>query len=351
MKQFVFFCIALLFGATASLADVLVMSNGRSVEVDGPLEVKGSFVIFKDMAGELRQLPLSAVNIEKSKTATQALVDKRAAEAALKAAPKAPPKRVGTMEEIVNSVERVSGRRDKAVSISDDGLDKYNQTHQRVINEAAESSTDSAAASTGTKADADPKNPADAKNTETEKNAAPTAAQMADPAYMKQKRQDIKERKGQMDDDVAELDKAIKNAENNRDLSRAAAADGENLEGAGDQDGDENSNPHYDQAEKAEKQVEELKKKRAEKSKEMGSLKKEAKQAGVKYDTRTTESTTGLKKRKDDDANANSTDSKYREDGKRKSLHNEDTRKNRKEKDEANNSKYDKDGKRKRLNN
>lgn len=332
MKKFVLFFAVLLLGTSFSFADVLVLKNGKRMEIDGAFEVRGQFVVFKDLQGELRQLPTSIVDQEMSKKATQDLIAKREA-AAARAAKKPPPKKVGSMDDIVNHVERTTGGREKVVTISTKGLQDYNETNERIVNRGVETGGGGGAAPAG----AGDGNAADSGD-KADKNAPPTAAQLSDPNYIASKRDELKKRHGEAAKEISDLDKKIKEAEYMRDVNASAAAQGVENYAGDDGEGDEDSSPYYDQMEKAEKHLDELKKQRAAKEAEVSAINKEAKQAGVRN--------YGQKPREGGQQNKvkASRDNRYGEDGRRKSLHGNDRSANQ-------DSRYDENGKRRKINN
>ena len=65
-----------LFWCLAAAGGVIVLKNGRKVQCHGPYEIKGDFVHYKDANGNLFQLPLKLVDLEKSTTKDPVLVKK-----------------------------------------------------------------------------------------------------------------------------------------------------------------------------------------------------------------------------------------------------------------------------------
>jgi len=340
MKRYVFFCTVIMLGTGFGFADIVVLKNGQKMEIDGAFEVKGRFVVFTDLQGELRQLPVSAVDVDKSRQVTEEAVAKREAAAAA-AAKKQPPKDVGSLADIVNHVQKTNGGRERGVTISNDGLEKYNETHQRVINDTVADSGGSPSGDAGEGGEA---------NEENAEGGPPTVEQLADPKYRAEKREELQKRHGELSNEVSELDEKIKEMEYMRDVNASSAAFGADNFADGDS-ADPDTSVHHDQMEKAEKQLEELKKQRAEKEGELTGLDKEAKQNGMpNYTGGTARPSVERKATTGDDP------SRYSDDGKRKSLYQQaERKKSRKDKaeeeQEGGADRYDENGKRKKINN
>jgi len=85
------------------LADFLVLTNGRVIEIQGTHQVKGQFVIYHDVDGEMLQLPLKVVDLEASKAHTEAVL---AAQEAAKNEPAPEPRKeeAKSLNQLVNYV-------------------------------------------------------------------------------------------------------------------------------------------------------------------------------------------------------------------------------------------------------
>jgi len=128
--------------ASLSLAfgDVVALKNGKSFVIPGAYEVKGQFVVFQNEDGQLVQLPLKAVDLEKSKELTDALKAEEAAKQKALEAPPPKPKKDVTMAEIAKFVEK---NRDPElpppdVTIGDDNLKKFSDENQRQVQGAVD---------------------------------------------------------------------------------------------------------------------------------------------------------------------------------------------------------------------
>jgi len=236
--------IFLVFIALPSLADdLLVLKNGKRFKIDSSYELKGQFVVFKQN-GQLQQLPLKIVDLEKSKQATADLRAKEEAELKAKA-PKPKEKdtaKYSSMSEIAEFVETNRTKdnpRKEGVSISSDRLDKYSSNNPSLKNTSAEFSME-----------IDEEHTASAR--------AATRDELGQ-SYLKVKA------------DVKELDLRISEAEDYAQLLASESAFG-----------DEPTGKFHKKMEDADEKVEILKKDRESKLKEMKELEKEARKNGIR---------------------------------------------------------------------
>lgn len=330
MPNLLLLFLMLLIAAPGLMADVLVMKNGKRIEIDGTYEVKGRFIVFNNKDGSLIQLPLSVVDLGKSKQATAELIAKR--EAVAEAPKEIEVKKVNSMADIVDLVEgkRAKKRSGSGVSISDGRLKGYNEGGERVL-------TQQSAAAGG---DTGSGNSRKAPRTDA------SVEQLSDPNYMAQQRKEAKENFDKANNELSKLDKQIKEAEYMRDVNASSAAFGSpNYAGedsAGNPLYDEvaDTSPFHDQMDKAEEHLADLQKRRAEKASEIKGLEGSARKNNVRNYNRSGQQ------------NADSNKSRYGEDGKRKRLQGDSYKTKKKERDSNKNrdEKYDENGKRKRIN-
>ena len=128
------FCAILL--TSPAWADVLVLKNGKQLKFPGTYEVKGQFVVFSNEAGQVVQLPLKLVDLEKSKSATAELHAKLEAQAELAKAP--PPKKeqkkemsMGEIAAIIESNRDEENQPEDDISIGGENLRSYGENNPR----------------------------------------------------------------------------------------------------------------------------------------------------------------------------------------------------------------------------
>ena len=127
-------------------ADFIVLKNGKKFEIDGSYEVKGQLVVFRSMTGDLTQVPLKIVDVERSETFTEQMIEhrrKKAEEAELARieAEKRSLKIGSDISEIAEYIEKTRGednpRPVESVQIGNDNLEQYAEDNPRVINTQA----------------------------------------------------------------------------------------------------------------------------------------------------------------------------------------------------------------------
>ena len=137
MKVLTWVLILMLGSVNLLATEVIVLRNGKKFLIEGTYEVKGNFVLFKTNSGQLQQLPLKMVDLDKSKEATSARnaaeeKKRKAAEAAAKQVPET--KERMSMGEIAAYVEKTRTKenpRPESVALSDDQLEKYSERNPR----------------------------------------------------------------------------------------------------------------------------------------------------------------------------------------------------------------------------
>ncbi len=109
MKKIKFISLAVFLIGFAQ-ADIIALKSGQLIGIPGSFEVKGAFVVYTNDDGELVQLPLKIVDLERSQAATQEHIAALEAEAAAKAAEKPEPVKVKSITDVSAAIE---GRRDQ----------------------------------------------------------------------------------------------------------------------------------------------------------------------------------------------------------------------------------------------
>lgn len=120
-------------------ADVIVLANGKQMIIDGSYEIKGSYVVFKDKTGNLVQLPLKIVDLDKSKEATAeyaAHLEEKAKQAAAKVEEEE--KEGMSMSEIAEIIDakRPKDQPPPRVVLGNDRLEKYAEEQPLPQNDA-----------------------------------------------------------------------------------------------------------------------------------------------------------------------------------------------------------------------
>ncbi|MCB1050651.1 MAG: hypothetical protein H6510_12240 [Acidobacteria bacterium] len=108
------------------LADVLVTTSGKTLETNGPWEIRGKFIVFRNPEGEMVQLPASMVDLERSKIATEE--QKAAQEAAKQPVVEPPPTAPQSIGEISARLEgKTTEEMPPAgkIQITDKSVDKF----------------------------------------------------------------------------------------------------------------------------------------------------------------------------------------------------------------------------------
>ena len=335
MKKYVIHLIFLLGLVPFANADYIVLTNGKKFEVEGSYEVKGSFLVFTDKTGHLRQLPLKVVDLDKSKELTEKIAAKRAAEAEAKLAPPKKKKETHSMADVVDFVEKSRGgqERTETVVLGDETLKSFTEENPNIANDKVATEDYEA---TGAK--------------EFHTNRDSLAREM----------QRLKGEKEKLDSD-------IDRAEKNRDLNaNSAAFDDGGFYDENTPTDDPDASPAYEQMEKAEARINDLKKKREELETEITKVRQNARAQGImdvdrhkpppeeKAATAEGEESaeTPAKARVKGPPKTESRD-RYGRDGKRKSIHGDDYKSQRKgrtdDKKTTTDDRYDANGKRKKI--
>lgn len=238
------FLLVLMLAVWPALAtDLLVLKNGKRFKVENGYEVKGQYVVF-EQNGELRQLPLKMVDLDKSKQATQEYLAKEEAKrkaAQAKPEPKPAPKysEMSDIAEYVESTRTKDNPRKEGVAISSDGLGKYSSNNPAPKNAAVEFTMS-----------------VNEENTPEAREAA---------------KEELGERYLQTKADIAELDLRITEAEDYAELLASESAFG-----------DDPTGKFYQKMEEADAKVEILKQNREDKKKELKDIEREARKRGIR---------------------------------------------------------------------
>ncbi len=135
------FSLWLLAAGWLALAGVVALKNGKVFVTPGDYEVKGQYLVFENEAGQLIQLPVKMVDLEKSKRLTE---ERAAQEEAKRLALKKPPPKANkdaTMAEIAEFVEKNRPKDapppPENVNIDNENLGKYGADNPRLENSAA----------------------------------------------------------------------------------------------------------------------------------------------------------------------------------------------------------------------
>jgi ParB-like chromosome segregation protein Spo0J len=243
-----------------------VLKNGKRFEIPEGYEVRGNFIVFKTPSGQLTQLPAKVVDLDKSKTLTQEMIEKRKQkELARIAAEKEALKRQKTdrfsdMSAIADYVEKTRGKENPQptnVSIGDDTITDYNKTNPRPVN------------STASHESFDVKSASDRK----------AAREEFGSGYV------------QLHDDLEKLKGKLAEAKNRRDNNASIAYQDDAGYAADEKVHDPNvaydpesdeTPPAYRQMEKAEQDVAKYEKEIQEKEAELQKYERQAQKAGVK---------------------------------------------------------------------
>ncbi len=256
-------------------ADVLVLKNGKRLAIKGAYEVKGKFIVCTSESGELIQLPLSILDVDQSKVATEAAAAVAAAKAAEEAKPK-PKKEVKTIAEALTSTVKPAEKTERTVYFSNDGLDNYTQTHVPAAYEgatAAEGESSAPAPASGEQLQVEPNVPElGMVEPEVPEVATADVAAMSDPVAMNEQRKAAQAAHNNAKKDVKKVDAEIKQLEEARKNAEAASAFGE----------EESQEFVQGAIEKTDELLKEKRKERDEKAKSLNSIEKEAKGKGVK---------------------------------------------------------------------
>lgn len=131
------FCVVVLLAILSSwllAEEVIVLTNGKMIIVPDTFEVKGNYVVYAAEDGEVMQLPVKVVDLEKSRAATlqyQAELEaQRAAEAAASAEqPEEPPRSIADLAEQVENRRAQDGEVVRDVVITSDVVAEFGQDH------------------------------------------------------------------------------------------------------------------------------------------------------------------------------------------------------------------------------
>lgn len=234
--------ILLILGFFTSMvfADVLVLRNGKTMVFEGTYEVKGSYVVFKDDQGQLVQLPIKLVDLEKSQVATVEFKKELERQAAAQAAKPPEEKESMSMSEIAEMVEakRPKDQPPPRVVLGNDKLDAYSSANPAPKNNAME---------------------------------VASFEPLTTPEKMEEARKELIEAHAKLQGELDQLDAAVDSAVQYADSLAQESAFGDDPTGS-----------MFEAMEKADKAVEDLRKKREEKANELKSLENAARQAGLR---------------------------------------------------------------------
>ena len=232
--------LGLLLMSSLAFSDIIVLKSGKKFQIPGSYEIKGQYVVFQTEQGQLTQLPLKAVDLEKSKEATEEWERVMAEREAASQVPKEV-KKDATLAEIAEYVEKTRLPEEKAkkdIDINDENLGSYGDSNPRP---------------SGTEVQFVP----------TTGNNTPEAA--------REERSKFQEEYRQLQEDIDSLNSQIELKEAQVTAAEQNAAFG-----------DDPTEGSYDIFEEFERQLTDLRQQRANKEKEMENLEKSARQAGVK---------------------------------------------------------------------
>ena len=146
MKKVLLIITLTVLAASPLLArEILVLKNGKKMVIDGTYEVKGQWVVITEANGELRQLPLKVVDLDKSKEVSEAERQRMARIAEEKRLAKAQQAKVtevdASMSEIAEYVERHRTDENPVaqdLTIENKRLETYSDNNPRPTNTEAE---------------------------------------------------------------------------------------------------------------------------------------------------------------------------------------------------------------------
>lgn len=223
-------------------ADLLVLKNGKVIKTHGKYDVKGQFVVFR-MAedGPLTQLPLRAVDLDRSAEATQRQKQKEAERQAQLAAPPPEPPKDKTLSELADYVEETKDDKNApppVIRLGNEKLQDFTKKNPPPTNEEAAWVP-----------------PSD--DTATVEGFNEKAADFRK-AY-----QALKTKLDEVNNNIEATEQSLIAAEQNSAF------------------GDDPTGNYYTLMERFEKQLEELRKTKADIEKQMQQLDREARQAGI----------------------------------------------------------------------
>lgn len=130
--------LAMVLVCTFALADVIALRNGKQMIIPGTYEIKGAYVVFEDARGQLVQLPLKMVDLEKSKELTDAYKAEMAEKAKRAAQKPKEEKDAMSMSEIAEIVEskRPKDQPPPRVVLGTDRLKKFSEERPLPQNDA-----------------------------------------------------------------------------------------------------------------------------------------------------------------------------------------------------------------------
>ena len=227
---------------TFARADFIVLKNGKTLKTKGAYQVKGQYVVFTIENGQLTQIPVKIVDLEKSHAATEQ--EKQRIQKKLEALNSEPPPPVkdATMAQIAEYVENnrlPEDRVQRDVSLDEEKLNKFSENNPRPTSSEAQFT-------------------------------APTTSELTAGNFH--------ERRREFGDSYRRLKEELDN------LDTQIASTERNVESAGQEAafGDDPTNSTYEFMERLEKELERLKAERGNKQKELSLLEKNAKRAGVR---------------------------------------------------------------------
>lgn len=278
-------------------ADVLVLKNGKRMVIKGAYETKGKFIVCTSESGELIQLPLSILDVEQSKVATDEAAAVAAAKAEEEAKPK-PKKEVKSLAETLTAGAKPQTKTERTVYFSNDGLDNYTQSHEPAVYDSvgageaqsAAPATSSAAAATSELGQIEPIVPEPGLVEPNPEVKMVDVNSLSDPDAMNQQRKATQTAHNEAKKDFKKVDAEIKQLEEARQNAEAASAFG-----------DENDQEFVQSAiEKTDELLKEKRKERDEKAKNLQSVEKDAKSKGVRLKSPKEEKLAPRTKKSDD---------------------------------------------------
>jgi len=245
-------------------SEIIALTNGKNLRIPGSYEIKGEYLVFENDNGEMNQLPLKIVDLEKSKKLTELDVKRKEEEyqaklEALKEAEKRAKKRTASLSEVAAYVEKNRPLDKPApvkLAISNDGVTKFAEENPPEANQQVSSSY-----------------PEGSAGTVEEFEAA---------------RKEYGEGYEKLAQEVADLEKRIEAEEYRRESNATLAAFGAATYAGTDAEGNDvyaespDTSPAFDKMEEAEKNIAQLRQDLSAKQAELKAYGKQARMAGVR---------------------------------------------------------------------
>jgi hypothetical protein len=244
--------------------EIIALTNGKNLRIPGSFEVKGEYVVFENDNGDMNQLPLKIVDLEKSKKLTELDIKRKEEEyqaklETLREAEKRSKKRTASLQEVAEYVEKNRPPDKPApanLAISNDGVTQF--VDENPVPGNGQVAVDYGGSERGTV------------------ESFQEARDEYGAGYQK------------LAQEVTDLQKRIEEEEYRRESNSTLAAFGAaNYQGKDDEGNDvfaesPDTSPAFDKMEEAEKNIAQLKKDLSAKKTELKAYEKEARSAGVR---------------------------------------------------------------------